>query len=85
MNNVQIGSLVTSKQGRDKDKVYIVLGIQGDRVILSDGKVRPIKKPKVKNIKHISPLSKEAVFNVNDHITDEKIAHSISTLEQNDN
>lgn len=85
MNNVQIGSLVTSKKGRDKDKTYMVLGFQGDRVILSDGKVRPIKKPKVKNIKHISILSKEAVCNVNDHITDEKIAHSISTLEQDDN
>lgn len=85
MENVQTGSLVISKQGRDKGKVYMVLGFQGDRVILSDGRFRPIKKPKVKNIKHISLINKGNVFNVNGHITDEKIAHSISTLEQNDN
>jgi ribosomal protein L14E/L6E/L27E len=85
MDNVQKGILVRSKQGRDKDKIYLVIDVKGDRVYLADGKGRTTKKPKAKNIKHIVPVKKDVFADVLNNLTDEKIACLISTYEQNDN
>ncbi|SES89359.1 KOW domain-containing RNA-binding protein [Anaerobranca gottschalkii] len=85
MDNVQKGILVRSKQGRDKDKIYLVLDVKDERVYLVDGKVRTIKRPKVKNPKHILPVSKKIFTEVLNNLSDEKIAHLISTFELNDN
>ncbi|SHJ88842.1 hypothetical protein SAMN02745227_00974 [Anaerobranca californiensis DSM 14826] len=85
MDNVHKGILVRSKQGRDKDKIYLVLDVKEERAYLVDGKVRPIKRPKAKNLKHIVPVSKKIFTEVLNNLTDEKIAHLISTFEQNDN
>ncbi len=84
MLDVQKGSLVRSKKGRDQDKIYMVLGIQGDRVFLGDGKIRTIKRPKTKNVKHVKVLSEVTFKDSLDLLTDEKIAHTISTFEQKD-
>ncbi|WP_350343832.1 KOW domain-containing RNA-binding protein [Proteinivorax tanatarense] len=58
MTDIQTGQLVRSKKGRDLGNLYIVMAIEGDRVLLVDGKKRPTKKPKAKNIKHITPITK---------------------------
>ena len=49
-----IGRIVRSKSGHDKGKFYVVLQAAGSFVYLIDGKLRPIDKPKRKNVKHIS-------------------------------
>ncbi|QNO14768.1 RNA-binding protein [Alkalicella caledoniensis] len=84
MTDVQIGNLVRSKKGRDKDKLYVILELQGDRVTLVDGKFRTIKKPKQKNVKHIRLVSNQSFIKNPAHLTDEKIAFAISTFEQED-
>jgi ribosomal protein L14E/L6E/L27E len=49
-----IGKVVYSKSGRDKDRVFIILGIiNNDYVYISDGDLRPVEKPKKKKIKHL--------------------------------
>ena len=53
MNTIQIGSFVKSKQGRDKDNIYIVKNVFDKKVELVDGNGKIISKPKIKNIKHI--------------------------------
>ena len=50
------GSAVTSKAGSDKDKIYIVVGIEGKFAFISDGKRHTLSAPKKKNIKHLSDL-----------------------------
>ena len=48
------GMLVYSKAGRDKGKLFVVLGIENDFVYLSDGDTRRVNNPKKKKIKHIN-------------------------------
>lgn len=49
-----IGRIVISKAGRDKGKFMVVLGQSERGYLLSEGKERPISRPKLKNEKHIS-------------------------------
>lgn len=47
------GSVVKTIAGHDKDKFYVVLRVEGNRVFIADGKSRKLEKPKCKNVKHI--------------------------------
>ena len=44
-----------SLAGHDKGKLYIVLDTENNRILLTDGKLRPLEKPKKKNRIHIQP------------------------------
>ena len=50
---LQIGSVIKSIAGHDKDRFYAVVGFQKDCVKIADGKMRKLEKPKTKNIKHV--------------------------------
>jgi len=52
--NITLGQIVYSKAGRDSGKKFIVVGIINDvYVLISDGDVRKIDKPKKKKLKHL--------------------------------
>lgn len=56
-NNDLIGKVVLSKQGRDKDQLYVVIGYINDkRLILINGSTKTVQLPKEKNLKHIDVL-----------------------------
>ena len=48
------GRIVRSKAGRDKGLFLAVAGASGKHVLLSDGKRRPLGRPKQKNPCHIA-------------------------------
>ena len=50
---IQVGDLVISLTGRDKNKCFLVVDVAKTRVKLVDGKTHKIYSPKTKNIKHI--------------------------------
>jgi ribosomal protein L14E/L6E/L27E len=50
---IRPGQIVFSKRGRDKGLPFIVLSVAGEYAYLADGKLRRIKKPKKKKMKHI--------------------------------
>lgn len=53
-NEVRIGQLVSSIQGRDSGMFYLVVQIENEtRVRVADGEGRKVEKPKSKNIKHL--------------------------------
>lgn len=53
---LSLGQVVYSKAGRDAGKRFIVVGILDDwNVLISDGDLRRIEKPKKKKIKHLEP------------------------------
>ena len=52
--DVQIGSIVISKAGRDKGYFLAVVGMEGNLLAVADGKERPIGRPKQKNLRHLS-------------------------------
>ena len=53
-NDVQIGSVVLSTQGRDKGMYFVVVAKGKDLYYLADGGMRKLKSPKKKNVKHVS-------------------------------
>ena len=44
--------VVRSLRGRDKGRLYCVLAVQGDVLVLSDGKSKRVSAPKRKNVRH---------------------------------
>lgn len=48
------GQVVRSKKGRDEGKVYIIFDIiDDDLLLLVDGKLRKLDRPKKKKVKHL--------------------------------
>ncbi len=51
---MQTGQIVKSRKGRDVETLYVVVGREGDRLFLADGKTRTRERPKRKNVRHVS-------------------------------
>ena len=47
------GRVVISSAGHDKGRFMLVVGADGDRILLADGKERKLGHPKKKNIRHV--------------------------------
>lgn len=56
--DIQIGSIVCSKAGRDKGKFFAVISIDGNYTELADGDLRKTAKPKRKSIRHLAVTNK---------------------------
>ncbi len=52
--DICVGSVVMSKQGRDKGLYFMVSKVDNGFVFLVDGGMRKLASPKRKNIKHVS-------------------------------
>jgi hypothetical protein len=48
--------LAKSLAGHDRGEIYLVLGTDGDDVILVNGKNRSMERPKRKRCRHIQPI-----------------------------
>ena len=55
-----IGELATSKAGHDKDRLYMIVGEEGECVFLCDGRLRGVEHPKKKKKKHIQIIHSSA-------------------------
>ena len=65
------GWIVRSDAGRDKGEVFCVVGVDGERLLLADGKRRKADRPKAKKPGHVTVLSDhQSRF---DHPTIEKL------------
>ena len=52
---IALGQVVRSKAGRDRDKVFVVVGFEGEQYLrIADGDLRKVDKPKKKKIKHLA-------------------------------
>lgn len=45
--------IVRAEAGREKGKLFLVLAEDGDYLLLADGKVRTVEKPKRKKRRHV--------------------------------
>ena len=53
---IELGSVVFSKMGRDKNAYYIVVDILDENtVFICDGEIRKLSNPKKKSVKHLRP------------------------------
>ena len=55
-----IGELATSKARHDKDRLYMIVGEEGECVYLCDGRLRGVEHPKKKKKKHIQIIHSSA-------------------------
>jgi len=61
ISNDMLGRLVISKSGRDLGKPFVVIKVMNERYLLiCDGELRKIEKPKKKNFKHLRITSLRA-------------------------
>ena len=51
-----VGQIVRSLAGHDKQGLFCVIGAQGEHLLLADGKRRKVASPKRKKCGHVSPL-----------------------------
>lgn len=57
-----LGRLVVSSAGRDAGKTFVIVGTAGEEyLLLSDGKLRTIEKPKKKKLRHVRILPETCV------------------------
>ena len=54
--NFIVSDVVLSTTGRDKGKIFFVIGIEGDMLLLVNGKDRTLDKPKRKKQKHVQKV-----------------------------
>ncbi|MGI6654665.1 MAG: RNA-binding protein [Christensenellales bacterium] len=57
---IQAGYAAISKKGRDKGRLFVVLyELDADFVLIADGDLRRLDRPKKKRRKHLAPTSRE--------------------------
>lgn len=87
INNVSVGAIVQSLAGRDKNGFFIVIKIDGEYAVISDGKKRKVQSPKRKKIKHlrkISSVSKELIEHIQsgNPIGNERLTQAVKIAKQ---
>ncbi|ABN54124.1 MAG TPA: RNA-binding protein [Hungateiclostridium thermocellum] len=65
---ISIGQVVYSRAGRDSGRKLVVVGIVDDKnVLVADGDLRRIEKPKRKKIKHLR-VTKKVILPLTDKL-----------------
>ena len=72
------GRIVCSKAGSDKNTFLVVVGENGNSVLLSDGKRYKLAAPKKKNPKHIAPTGE--ILNMNQISTDKALRAALAAF-----
>lgn len=74
---IKAGSVVLSSAGHDKGRFMLVVGADGGRVFLADGKERKLASPKKKNIRHVRATLSSIEL---DGLTDKKLRQTLGKM-----
>ena len=69
-------NIVRSDAGRDKGKIFAVLAVEGEYLLLADGKSRKVEHPKRKKRRHVLFVSAEETRLADKIKSGEKITNS---------
>ena len=75
------GQVVTATMGREAGRPFVVAGLDGDRLLLADGKKRPLSRPKRKNPRHVRPVAGHNLPE-GSSLTDEAVRQALSAVEE---
>ena len=56
--DISKSDIIVSLAGRDKGKFFYVMEVDGEYVLLADGKGRKLENPKRKKLKHVRRVSR---------------------------
>lgn len=59
MLSYEPGMLVRSHAGHDKGKLYIIIEERDQMLLLSDGKIRTMERPKAKKVMHVQLIKEK--------------------------
>lgn len=59
MDECRAGMLARSLAGHDKNKIYVITGMEGAYIYLADGRLRPVGNPKKKKYRHVQVIKRE--------------------------
>ena len=82
-----IGDIVLSRAGRDKDRHFVVVSVDGIFAEICDGDIRKTDKPKKKKLKHLkktgcySSYVKDKLLE-NSKVTNTELRRAISEFEE---
>lgn len=84
MTKFSVGDMVMSLCGRDKGRYLIVIAVDGDRVIVCDGKSRKAEAQKKKKIKHVKflGLHSDLINGLQPYEVDAKVRREIKRLRE---
>ena len=68
---IQTGSVVYSKAGRDKSNILLVLSVEDGYAYVADGNLRKVDMLKKKKLKHLQKTNQ--VFEIGDNLTNSDI------------
>ena len=80
-----IGSVVRSIQGRDRYRVFAVIGTDGENVTLADGRLHTLASPKRKNLRHVKAighLTEAETERLRESFTDETVREIIMSYDK---
>lgn len=85
---LRVGQKVRSLSGRDRGQNYLIIGFEGDHLLLlANGKERTLSRPKKKNTRHVEislwvDQSIEERFGTKKAVTNEEIRASLHRWEK---
>lgn len=89
LTDLDIGQIVKSKSGRDQGKTFVVFAkVDEEHVLIVDGSLRRVDRPKKKKIKHLAKLNvvsneiRAAILN-NEKINNAFIRRELGKLGEN--
>ena len=74
---IKAGSVVISSAGHDKGRLMLVVGADGGKILVADGKERKLATPKRKNIKHIQGTLRSVEI---EGLTDKKLRKTLNAM-----
>ena len=83
MIDARVGCFAISRAGHDKDKMYVILSLQGEYAMVSDGKLKTVNEPKKKSLKHLQLMHRTVneellkKLNLGLTVTNEEIKYEI--------
>ncbi len=72
-----VGEFAVSTAGHDRGTMYVVVGREGDRYLLADGKCRTLERPKRKSGKHLAFLHAQGEFPQGGPVRNEEVKRAI--------
>ncbi|WP_418463171.1 hypothetical protein [Frisingicoccus sp.] len=57
VNRFRTGQMALSDAGHDRGKLYVILEVRGETLVLADGLRKTVEKPKIKNICHVRRMN----------------------------
>ena len=81
------GQMARSDAGHDRGKLYVILEVVGETVLVVDGINKTLEKPKKKNIRHVRRMNYidpaiDAKLNGTDSLNNEDIMKAIQRYER---